>query len=348
MSFRDILKTQRSIKKTGSVWLSNRHAFIVIILPSIGWEKLHDELRRCFISFWDFPAQFSLCSDQPSPIFVSLNTRTQSACWKPPGVLIITSSSRQFLRATVCSSCFHMANLQPFTLPCPVTEFNFWFNWLPVKNLATLFLDIYSMLQRCSPLAMLGLLGINEGGNLCSPLYERKKAPTVSDSHSTALVWLQCKLSTCFSSALTWLFPRVSKVQEQVKIVISAQAPDYSCLSCWSPPAAHLAVWLWFVFMAWRHALSRGPSRVPFADQLLICSLETDVCFMHLHLSIPYHCKLCPMASKTSSGTQLTSGSCFATFGRCLYLRRLWWVTEGSKAGDKITVLVAVGSIRKL
>lgn len=126
MSFRDILKTQRSIKKTGSVRLSNRHAIIVIILPSIGWEKLHDELRSCFISFWNFPAQFSLCSDQPSPIFESLNVRTQSVCWKPPWVLIITSSSLQFLRATVFSSCFHTANLQPFTSPCPATEISFW------------------------------------------------------------------------------------------------------------------------------------------------------------------------------------------------------------------------------
>lgn len=69
MSFRDILKTQRSIKEPGSVWLSNRHAIIVIILPSIGWEKLHDELRSCLISFWDFPAQFFLYLGQPSPIF---------------------------------------------------------------------------------------------------------------------------------------------------------------------------------------------------------------------------------------------------------------------------------------
>lgn len=132
---------------------------------------------------------------------------------------------------------FLTVNLQPFTLLCPVTG-------LSIKNLAPSFLDIHSVFQRCSPPAVLGLLRITETGSLTSSLYESNEAPVESDSHCTGFIWPQCKLSTCFSSVLTWLFLRVSKVQKWVKLVSCAQAPDYSCLSCCSPPNARLTKWL--------------------------------------------------------------------------------------------------------
>ena len=214
--------------------------------------------------------------------------------------------------------------------------------WLSIKNLVTSFLDIPSVHQRCSPLAILGLLGITEGENLASSLYEESnEAPAVSDSYSIALIWQQCKGSTCFSFALTWLFSRLSEVRQWVKLRL--QLPDLLLTSC-CPLASVVVVCV--------HGLKASPLLRPLQGSLcwptsasahwkLRCSLCTfGSLFLIIINCTPQEAKP-PVASNWLLAPDLQSFEGAVSKEAGVGNRGV----EG--LGKKITVLVSVGSIRK-
>ena len=90
------------------------------------------------------------------------------------------------------------------------------------------------------------------------------------------------------------------------KLVSSAQAFDNSCLSCCSPSCCGLCMWF-------EGKPSLGLSRAPIS-----ASQEAEACFMHFPLSLFLLGINCLKASKTHTGSQLTSTSCTAVLRSCL------------------------------